>query len=443
MSKSISTKDMVVIGLMLFALFFGAGNLVFPVMLGQTAGTAVWEAALGFLLTGVGLPLLGVIAFSFSGKPDLLSLANRVHPVFGLIFTTTLYLTIGPLFAMPRTGSVSYEIGIKPFLAEQSNAAPLLIFTVLFFALTCFLSLNPSKMIDIVGKLLTPLLIAFMAILAIVALLNPLGTPQAPQAKYEANALFNGFQEGYLTMDALAALVFGIIVINAIKDKGAHSQKQLLKTGVKSSLLAAAILAVIYTVLAYMGASSVETLGYLSNGGEVLAQISQHYFGTFGGIILGIIVLLACLTTSIGLTTACSSYLQRLMPRISYKVYAILLSLVSALIANVGLNELIQFSVPVLTIIYPLAIVLMLLTFLHPLFKGKQHIYWFSLALTLLVSLVEGLSVSKLNLTAINKFYSDFLPLYDIGLGWIIPAVIGAMLGFIWPASKQRHLDNV
>ncbi|GIP19360.1 branched-chain amino acid transport system carrier protein [Paenibacillus montaniterrae] len=437
MNKTISTKDTVIIGLMLFALFFGAGNLVFPVMLGQSAGTEVWLANLGFLLTGVGLPLLGVIAFSFSGKPDLLSLTQRVHPLFALVFTTTLYLTIGPLFAMPRTGSVSYEIGIKPYISDQSSAAALLIFTVLFFGLTCFLSLNPSKMIDIVGKLLTPLLIAFIAILSAVALLYPLGMPQAAQGEYVTDALFIGFQEGYLTMDALAAFVFGIIVINAIKDKGAHSKKHLLLTGVKSALLAAAVLAVIYSALAYIGAASVEQFGYLSNGGEALALISQHYFGVYGGVFLGIIVLLACLTTSIGLTTACSSYLHKLMPRVSYKSYAVLLSIVSALLANVGLNELIQISVPVLTTIYPLAIVLMFLTFVHPLFKGKKQVYWFSLSLTFLVSLIEGLSASRLKIASIHELYIDILPLYDVGLGWIIPAAIGAMLGLIWPSTKR------
>lgn len=437
MNNNISNKDMVVIGLMLFALFFGAGNLVFPVMLGQLAGTEVWMATIGFLLTGVGLPLLGVIAFSISGKSDLLSLTNRVHPMFGIVFTTTLYLTIGPLFAMPRTASVSYEIALKPIVDQQYDTIILLVFSILFFALTCFLSLNPSKMIDIVGKLLTPLLILFIAILSIVVIINPLGAIQAPQGKYEANALFHGFQEGYLTMDALAAFVFGIIVINAIKEKGAQSGKSLLFTGIKSSLIAAIILAAIYTALAYIGATSVEGLGYFQNGGEVLTSISRHYFDTFGGLFLGVIVLLACLTTSIGLTTACSTYLHKLMPALSYKVYAVLLSIVSGLLANVGLTELIEISVPVLTTIYPLAIVLMLLTFAHKLFKGKTIVYWFSLSLTFLVSIVEGLDNSALKIEWLHDFYVDYVPLYDIGLGWLLPAVIGAIIGLIWP-SKTR-----
>jgi len=448
-NTTISSKDTVVIGLMLFALFFGAGNLVFPAMLGQSAGTESWYANLGFLITGVGLPLLAVIAFSFSGKQDLLSLASRVHPIFGIIYTTVLYLTIGPLFAMPRTGSVSYEIGIKPYLSEQSGQLPLLIFSILFFLVTCLFSLNPSKMIDIVGKWLTPLLILFISILSIAAIVKPMGTFQQPVASYEQHAFFNGIQEGYLTMDTLAAFVFGIIVINALKERGAHTRKQLMLVGFKSTIISATILAIIYTVLTYIGASSVEQLGHLANGGEVLAKVSNYYFGTFGGIILGIIVLLACLTTSIGLTTSCSSYLHKLTPKVSYKTYAILLSIVSTTLANVGLNQLIEFSVPVLSILYPLSVIMIFLTFLHPLFKGKRSVYGFSLALTFVISFIQGLADSNLKLAYVSNAilyvherFSEMLPLYTIGLGWIIPGVVGAAIGLIWPASK-RHTEDI
>lgn len=442
MTKLISSKDTIVIGLMLFALFFGAGNLVFPVMLGQTAGVEFWAATLGFLTTGVGLPLLCVIAFSVSGKKDLLSLTNEVHPIFGLIFTTVLYLTIGPLFAMPRTGSVSYEMAIRPFLSDTSGSWPLMVFSILFFGVTCILSLNPSKMIDIVGKWLTPLLLIFIAILSVCAFIFPLGSPLSAQGDYQAHAYFNGFQEGYLTMDALAAFVFGIIVINAIKERGASSRKSILTAGLKSSLISAVILAIIYSVLTYIGATSVEKFGYLDNGGQALVLISQHYFGTFGGLILGIIVLLACLTTSIGLTTACSSYFHQLMPRISHKAFAVLLSIVSALLANVGLAELILISVPVLSTIYPLAIVLMILTFVHPFIKEMRPVYWFSLALTFLVSIVEGLSASSLDVSSLSNFYNKYVPLYNIGLGWLIPALIGAAIGLIisliWRVVAKR-----
>ncbi|OMF19732.1 branched-chain amino acid transport system II carrier protein [Paenibacillus sp. FSL H8-0548] len=438
MNSKIPTKDIFVIALLLFALFFGAGNLVFPAMMGQAAGTSIWSANFGFLITGVCLPLLGVIALGFSGKSDLLSLASRVHPLFGILFTTILYLTIGPLFAIPRTGSVSYEIAIKPFISDGAGHAPLLIFTVLYFSLTCIFSLNPAKIIDIVGKVLTPMLILFIGILAITAIVNPIGDFQTPVDSYAVHSFFNGFQEGYLTMDALAAFVFGIIIINAIKERGAQSKKHLLIVCLKTTAISASILAVIYSVIAYIGATSVEKFGYLENGGEVLTRVSNYYFGTFGGIILGAIVLLACLTTSIGLITSCSTYLNKLIPSISYKLFAIILSVVSAAFANVGLTQLIEISVPVLTIIYPLAIMLMLLTFLHPLFKGKKQVYHVSLILTFMISLVDGLADTGLKLPFLHTLFNDYLPMNKIGLGWLLPAFVGAILGWAMPSSRQK-----
>ncbi|MDG4850902.1 branched-chain amino acid transport system II carrier protein, partial [Peribacillus frigoritolerans] len=196
MPTKVPFSFIVVIGLMLFALFFGAGNLIFPPMLGQSAGMNIWSANAGFLITGVGLPLLGVLALGFSGKDDLQSLASRVHPVFGIVFTTVLYLAIGPLFALPRSGNVSFEIGVKPFLSENSGSTPLLIFTLIFFSITCLFSINPARVVGIVGKILTPIKITFIGILVVVAFKHPIGDFQAPIKNYSVQPFFNGFREG-------------------------------------------------------------------------------------------------------------------------------------------------------------------------------------------------------------------------------------------------------
>ncbi|MGG3623188.1 branched-chain amino acid transport system II carrier protein [Bacillus gobiensis] len=452
MENKVPFSFIVIIGLMLFALFFGAGNLIFPAMLGQSAGSNIWSANMGFLLTGVGLPLLGVLAFGFSGKEDLQSLASRVHPIFGVVFTTVLYLAIGPLFAMPRTGSVSFEIGVKPFVSEGSSSIALLVFTIIFFSITCFFSLNPAKIVDIVGKILTPIKLTFIGILVVVGFIYPIGKFQAPTDNYTTHSFFNGFQEGYLTMDALASFVFGIIIINAIKEKGAKTKKQIITVCVKAIGISAVILATIYTALSYIGASSVGKLGHLENGGAVLAKVSNYYFGSYGGVLLGLMITVACLTTSVGLTTSCAAYFHKLLPAISYKKLAIGLSVFSTIVANIGLTQLISISVPVLSIIYPLAIVLIILTFFHPLFNGKSEVYQGSMLLTFFVSLVSGinhsgilipidkffshylpfyeiLNDSALNISIINKFFSHYLPMYDIGLGWVIPAIVGGLLG--------------
>ncbi|PAD39271.1 branched-chain amino acid transport system II carrier protein [Terribacillus sp. 7520-G] len=445
MKKSIPFSYVIVTGFMLFALFFGAGNLIFPALLGQQSGTNVLTANIGFVITGVGLPLLAILAFAISGKNDLQDLASRAHPIFGLAFTVILYLSIGPLFAMPRTGTVSFEIGIQPFLPADAGPWPLLIYSILFFGITCFFSLKPAKIVDVVGKYLTPALLLSIAVLIITVLVNPIGSPQDPTEAYSSNAFFKGFQEGYLTMDTLAAFVFGIIVINSVKNIGITDRKSILGFTWKAALIAAALLALIYTSLSYLGATSVAGIGLLDNGGAVLAGVSESYYGSFGNVLLGLIVLGACLTTSIGLVTACSSYFSRLLPKVSYNVIAIALSAFSAVVANAGLANIITFSVPVLTIIYPLAIVLILLTFLHNAFAGSRAVYLISLLFTFAVSLMEGLNAAGIPIQGVQDFLTDNLPLYSLGLGWLLPAIIGAVIGFIVhlaTGSNRNELKN-
>ncbi|WP_373925501.1 branched-chain amino acid transport system II carrier protein [Bacillus sp. D386] len=432
--KSKSTT--LAIGFMLFALFFGAGNLIFPVLMGQMSGSNVWEATFGFIITGVGLPLLGVLAIGYSGQSDLYTMAKRVHPMFAIIFTTVLYLAIGPLFAMPRTGTVSYEIGVKPLIGDMNSTVAMALFTVIFFAITCFFALKPGKIIDIVGKMLTPILLFFIALLILAALFNPMGSLTAPAEQYTENAFFKGFQEGYLTMDTLASFVFGIIIINAVRSTGIHGKKEMMTSVMKSAFIAAGLLAVIYAGLAYLGATGVEEIGAFDNGGAILAAASHYYFGSYGRLILGLAVIAACLTTSIGLVTACAAYFNTLAPRWSYKTYAIVLSVFSALVANVGLADLVAISVPVLTAIYPLAICLIFLTFMHNVFKGFSEVYICSLALTFIVSLFDGFNAAGLQIEAINNLFA-YLPLYSVGLGWIAPAILGAIIGY--PIGMMRQ----
>ncbi|WP_226000209.1 branched-chain amino acid transport system II carrier protein [Paenibacillus sp. BJ-4] len=441
MSKSVSTSFIIIIGSMLFALFFGAGNLIFPPMLGQMAGKNVWIANAGFLVTGVGLPLLAVTAFVFSGKSDLQTLASRVHPVFGIVFTTILYLAIGPLYAIPRTGSVSFEIGVKPFFTNDADhSVALFVFTILFFGVACLLSLNPTKIIDVIGKFLTPIKLTFIGLLVVVSLIHPIGKFQEPAEGYTSHVFFKGFQEGYLTLDALGAFIFGIIIVNAIKERGVTTKKELMIICAKAITIAVILLAFIYTSLSYMGASSVEKLGVLGNGAEVLAKVSSYYFGSYGSILLGLMITIACLTTSVGLITACSSFFHGLFPKISYKRIAVILSIFSTLVANMGLTQLIKVSTPVLMAIYPIAISLIFLTFLHPVFKGKSEVYQGSLILTFIISLFDGLNAAGIKIKVINDFFTQLLPFYDVGLGWLIPSVLGGVGGYIFYYVKRRKI---
>lgn len=438
MSQKVPFSFVVVIGLMLFALFFGAGNLIFPPMLGQLAGTNVWIANAGFLVTGVGLPLLAISAFVYSGKDDLRSLASRVHPLFGIVFTTVLYLAIGPFFAIPRSGNVSFEIGIKPFLSSQAGSLPLIIFTILFFTIACLLSLNPVKIVNVVGKILTPIKLTFIGIIVITAIIHPIGGLEAPHEAYTTHVFFKGFQEGYLTLDALVAFVFGIIIVNAIKEKGVTAKKQVLATCAKATVIAGTLLVLFYTALSYMGASSAGKLGHLENGAEILAKVSNYYFGSYGAILLGLMITVACLTTSIGLITACSSFFHLLFPTVSYKKFAVILSVFSTLVANIGLTQLIKVSIPVLMTMYPIAISLIFLTFFHKTFNGRPEVYQGSLLLTFMISLFDGLNAAGVHIAGINDYLTQYLPMYTVGLGWMLPALIGGVLGYIFSVFRKN-----
>lgn len=421
-----------VIGVMLFALFFGAGNLIFPASLGQNAGSNVWIAVTGFLITGIGLPFLGVLAMGISGSRNLQELASRVHPLYGVIFTALLYLTIGPFFASPRTGAVAYDIGIAPFVSESFGQTGLLVFTLLFFIVTMWFSLNPAKIVDNVGKILSPGIIILLFILLLMVIVKPMGSIGAPQETYASGAFIKGFMEGYNTMDALASLVFGIIVINAVRSMGVTTKRGILIATAKSGIVAIVFLGIIYVGVAYLGATSTEAFGLFDNGGPILGNAATYYFGTLGTIMLSIIIILACLTTSIGLITACGEYFHTLFPKVSYKKWVLFFSLVSFVVANFGLSNIINFSIPVLMFLYPLAIVLMLLTFMSKLFNHSTIVYSSATIVTLLISVVDGFKtfcqlfeIEYFSwLTPIVSFYEQTLPLYNQGLGWLLPALI-------------------
>jgi branched-chain amino acid:cation transporter, LIVCS family len=425
-----------VVGVMLFALFFGAGNLIFPASLGQNAGSNVWVAVLGFLITGIGLPFLGILAMGVSGSKNLQELSSRVHPIYGVIFTSLLYLTIGPFFAAPRTGAVAYDIGIAPFVGEGFGQIGLIVFTLLFFAVTLWFSLNPAKIVDNVGKILSPGILILLAVLLVMVVVKPMGSIEAPQETYASGAFVKGFMEGYNTMDALASLVFGIIVINAIRGMGVSSTRGVLMASAKSGFVATAFLGLIYVGVAYLGATSTELFGLQETGGPVLGKAASYYFGTAGTVMLSVIIILACLTTSIGLITACGEYFNTLFPKISYKMWAVFFSTLSFVIANFGLANIINYSIPVLMFLYPLAVALMLLTFVSKFFNHSQVVYVAAIGVTFLISIIDGFKTFCALfgmeyfgwMVPIVSFYENTLPLYNQGLGWLIPVIVAIVV---------------
>ena len=419
------------VGLMLFALFFGAGNLIFPAFLGQQAGSNWLSAMSGFLLTGAGLPLLGVIAIGYSGSRDVQDLASRVTPWYGVAFAAVLYLAIGPLFATPRTATVTFEIGVTPFIGPEHKTMALAIFSAFFFGVTYWLSISPGKLVDRIGKVLTPALLATIAVLVGYAAFNPMGELQAAQGGFADRPFVTGVLEGYQTMDALASLVFAIIVIDAARALGVRNRAQLLATTTVAGAVAAACLAVVYLLIGYMGATSVAGLGLQENGAAVLSKTAQHYFGMGGNVLLSAIVFLACLSTAVGLIISCSEYFNRLLPAISYQTFVVIFTLVSMAFANKGLSGIISISVPVLMLLYPLTVVIILLAFLNNWFGGSRVVYVCTIFATLVVGVLDAWKAAFSFAPETAALINSIFPLYDIGMGWLLPATAGFVLGLV------------
>lgn len=437
MEKKLSSKDYLYLGSMLFGLFFGAGNLIFPVHMGQEAGANVWPAIIGFLITGIGLPFLGIIAIGISGENGLFDLASRVHKGYGYFFTVALYLVIGPFFAMPRLAATSFEIGLTPFVAENQKTLFLAIFSILFFALSWWFSRNPSKLLDYVGKFLNPLFLVLLAILIVMSFVKPMANIHdiTVLGKYRDHAFFTGFQNGYNTLDVLASLAFGIIVVNTLKNKGVTKKSTITADTFKSGAVSVLLMGIIYSFLSLMGTMSMGKFDLSENGGIALAQIAHYYLGTGGSIILALIVIVACLKTTIGLTTAFSETFAELFPRFSYSTLIAGVSIIPCIIANIGLTSIISYSTPVLMFLYPLAIILVLLGVSGPLFKNNPIVYQTVTIFTIIPAIIDGLQsspawIQNANITQkIIEFAKNTLPFFGIGMGWIVPAVFGLVLG--------------
>jgi len=422
-------KDTVFVGLMLFSMFFGAGNLIFPPFLGLNSGTSFWQAIIGFIVTAVGLPLMVLIAISLV-KDGVNSLGSRVHPWFGPVFTIIVYLSIGPFFGIPRNANVAFEMGFKAFIGSTSvnYSFHLLGFTAIFFLLVYVLSLNPAKMVDYMGQWITPALLLSIVVLCVTGFVKLNQPLTIPTVNYQSASLFKGFIDGYSTMDALAALAFGIVILNILKQKGITEKRQLSAYTMKTAIVAGTALALVYLAIGLLGAK-MGPYGTFDNGTSLLSSASALVLGNGGTILLGIIFTLACFTTCVGLTISCGEYFSEIAPKLSYRFVVTVVTIASFLIANLGLNQIIAISVPFLVMAYPLTIVLITLAFFHRCFGGSHKVYAGAMFLTGIISVHDGLTLFGLKWNLAESLMSH-LPLASVSLGWVVPAAAGGLAGF-------------
>ena len=442
MKRSLTLKETVALTSMLFGMFFGAGNLIFPAMLGINAGSSIWSAYLGVFVTAVGIPMLAVVALGISRSEGVVELSGRVSKGYSLFFCTLLYLTIGPLFAIPRCASTAFSVGAVKLLPGGHEGLFLALFSLAFFAATLCFSLKPGGIMTWIGKWLNPVFLLFLAVLVIAALLKPITgvSSVSPAAGYEtgSSAFFRGFLEGYNTLDALAGLAFGIVVIDVVRSHGVTQPGDVARNTAKAGIFSCLFMGFIYLFITLISTQSAPICASAANGGEVLGLIADHYFSAAGSVLLTAIVTFACLKTAIGLVTSCSKAFVDMFPNgPGYNQWAVIFSVVSFGIANFGLSSIVAWCVPVLMFLYPLAITLVLLALFGKCFGNRRTVYVWTTAFTLvaavfdMVGAVSGMVPDNALLSGLTGFAGKVLPLYSLGLGWVCPAAVGLIVGLI------------
>lgn len=437
--EKLSAGKIVSVSLMLFAMFFGAGNMIFPPMLGYLSGDKFFQGTLGFVVSDAGLSVLGVAAIVLVGT-KLDDLGKLVGPRFAVFMGALIYLLIGPLFAMPRTGTVAYEMSVLPFAQNGGSLLASLVFTAAFFGLTYVLCLNPNKLVDIVGRFLTPILLISIAVIFIVCVIHPFGEVGTPKGEYTEIPFFKGLIEGYLALDGFAALAFAIVVINSIKTMGVTKPERITRYTLISGGLAGIALALVYLALGYVGSQTSSGMSF-KNGGQILTAVVEGQLGWGGNLVLGLAVLMACLTTSIGLASSFADYFHELFPKWSYRKILTAVCLFSFAVSNVGLTAMIQFTLPALVMVYPPVITLVLLSFVKKFIGNSPFPYSIAMIFAFVIGIFDGLKNAGISLGDLEGVLNA-IPFYELGLGWIIPAAVGAVAGLMLKGIGRNRIKN-
>ena len=434
----LTSRQSLFVGVTLFSMFFGAGNLIIPPLLGLQAGEAVVPAMAGFLVTGIGLPMLGIIAVGLVGT--IRDLASRVHPLFARVFVAAIYLAIGPCLAIPRTSSTSFEM-FEPLLpAGISIEAARLVFSVVFFAVAYLLAMHPSALTRLLGRITGPALIALLVFVVGAALFDPAPALQVAQGAYVSAPAMSGFLTGYQTMDLLASLTFGIIIATNIRELGVTDDAGLTREVSRAGIFAGLLMGLVYCGLALVGVGIAPDMPGATNGAEILVASAGRHFGVVGTAIVAAIFLLACLNVCIGLISCCGTYFAGEFPRVPYRMWALGFAVFSCVVSNFGLDAILTFSVPLLNAMYPMAIVLVIMGMMY---KGCDLVpcSWpWVVGLTSIVSVATAVR---------DAFFAgawlpfDALPFADLGMNWVVPALVGMVLGVAMSGARKKAAGAV
>lgn len=417
-------KDIIIIGFALFSVFFGAGNLIFPPFIGLSSGTQWLTSFLGFILADVGIILLGITAIGKIGSfQDIIGKAGKS---FGIGLELIMMLCLGPILVIPRTAATTFEMSITPILGSSNK----LLFSCIFFGIACLLTIKPTKVLDIIGKFLTPILLVALGILIVKGIISPIGT--IAEGSDSAGSFVHGLTQGYQTMDALGIGGVTAFVMASFITKGYKDKKEISKLTLRAALLAGAGLALVYGGLTYLGATVSNVYATDISQTELFTNIVNSILLNTGSILMSIVVGVACLTTAIGLTSVTANYFETLSnKRLKYQHIVIFICVFSTVMSILGVDKIISIAAPILTVIYPVSIVLIIMSYFRK-FITRNSVYVGAAYATLFISL----------LTVIDSlgFAIDFihaLPLASYGFNWIVPAILGAIIGFFFKSKEN------
>lgn len=419
-------KDIIIVGFALFAMFFGAGNLLFPPFLGLITGKSWSVGFIGFILADVGLSLLTILALA-KCSGEVSKVFSRSGKKLSIALGCAIMICIGPLLAIPRTAATTFEMGIQPIF-NNFNAV---VFSIIFFVLVLLLTIKPSKVVDIIGSYLTPALLIALLVLIGMGILNPLGNIEPSTID---NVFSEGIFQGYQTLDALGAVSLGAVVITSIANKGYTKKEEQINITLKAGLVAGAGLFVVYGGLTYLGATVSTMFDATVSQAGLIVSITEMLLGLPGKVILGIIVALACLTTAIGLTSATGQYFAKLTNnKLKYEVIVTVVCLFSLVVSNFGVSTIIQFSAPILTFVYPPTIVLVVFTLFGNNIKN-DNVFKFATYAALFISILNIISDFGVNVPVIKS-----LPLASLGFNWVVPVAIAAVIGYFVKSKNNSQ----
>src|SRR5574344_1568614 len=412
-------KDSLILGFAIFSMYFGAGNIIFPPYLGLTSASDWHISFFSYFLADIGFATFAMFALlKVGGNVD--DLTSKLGKLAGILLMSSIILCIGPLIALPRTGATTYEMLVVPmFGASLANS---IITSIIYYGLIMFFVFKPTRMIEILGKFLTPLLFFGLLFLIITGVLYPIGEIQTNISN--DNLFFDGLIMGYQTLDVLAALAFGIIILKIIEAKGYEDKKTRFKIVGMASIIAAFGIMIIYYGLSFLGATSSSLYSSSIEKAELLNNIIYMLFGSNGNIVLGIIVFLACFTTGSALVSVTAEYFSKLTNRkISYKTLVVIVTIFSIIITNIGLEKIISFAAPILGIVYPAAIILVVLVFFDRYIKN-DNVYKYAAFSAMIYTVIEQILALE------NSYFLAFMPFSKEGLAWIISVIIFGSLGY-------------